>query len=573
VICQRCLIVAVAVAAVQSPLSAREGAASAKSSANERKSSAARSQIDVRQHERRKTLEKYVLTHAGDPQRGRELFFDEKNTRCVACHKVQGQGAEVGPDLSHVGGKFDRPHLIESLVEPSRQIVEGYRTSVALTADGRAVSGVISRRTDSTLTLVDSEARTHEIAWKDVDAIHDSNISTMPESVIDFLSAAQFADLVAYLETLRLDGPATPGAGVVAPITLPDGFDVEVIAVGLDACTAMKTTPDGDVFICEQTGALRRIHNGTLLEQPLIAIPVDSTWERGLIGVTIDPNFRESPFVYLCYVAKQPYPHHRVSRFSAQGNRLLPESEKMLLIGDDQRTLGGTVPAGHQGGALHFGRDGKLYIGIGEQTNPGAAQALNTLQGKILRINPDGSIPADNPLLLKTSGKYQAIWAYGLRNPFSFAFDTVSNEMLINDVGGKNEEINRGIAGGNYGWPLVEHGTTDDPRFVGPIHWYPEASISGAAFVPDGISWPAEYQKHFFFADFVHGAIYALDPNKPGSAKRFATGLRRPIDLRFAPDGSLYVLQRNAWVIDENYLPKTGSLLRIVPPKPVLSGR
>jgi glucose/arabinose dehydrogenase len=85
--------------------------------------------------------------------------------------------------------------------------------------------------------------------------------------------------------------------------------------------------------------------------------------------------------------------------------------------------------------------------------------------------------------------------------------------------------------------------------------------------VPDSNSWPAEYQKHYLFADFVHGAIYALDTKKPVAAKRFATGLRRPVDLRLAPDGSLYVLQRNAWVIDDKYLPNTGSLLRIVPPE------
>src|SRR6185369_8467318 len=105
-------------------------------------------------------------------------------------------------------------------------------------------------------------------------------------------------------------------------------------------------------------------------------------------------------------------------------------TEQILLEGDDQRKLGGKVPGGHQGGALHFGSDGKLYIGIGEQTAETPAQRLDTLQGKILRINTDGSIPTDNPFLQQTTGKYQSIWALGLRNPFTFAVRPTSGDLF-----------------------------------------------------------------------------------------------------------------------------------------------
>ena len=507
-----------------------------------------------------------MLTHAGDPQRGRKLFLDRNRLNCVVCHKVRGEGGEIGPDLSHIGGKFDRPHLLESLIEPSRQIVEGYRTQVVATNAGLVRSGTVTMRTKSSLTLVDSEGRPHELSLKNIQAIRDSEVSTMPDGLIDALSAEQFTDLVAYLESLRTGAGVTPGADVLAPLTLPEGFVVEVVAKGLDACTALETTADGRVLICEQTGALRVVLDGKLQPEPMITLPVDSNWERGLIGVTVDPDFPRTPQVYVCYVAKSPFPHHRVSRFTVVGNRVLPESERILLEGDDQRSLGGTVPAGHQGGALHFGPDGKLYIGIGDQTESAAAQSLTTFQGKLLRIDHDGSVPTDNPLFEKTSGKYRAIWAYGLRNPFTFAFNPISNELLINDVGGKFEEVNRGVAGGNYGWPVVEHGPTEDRRFVGPIHWYPEASIGGAAFVPDDASWPPAYRGLYLFADFVHGTIQALDPNNAADVKHFATGLRRPVDLRIAVDGSLYVLLRNAWVIDDKFQSQTGSLLRILPP-------
>ncbi len=135
--------------------------------------------------------------------------------------------------------------------------------------------------------------------------------------------------------------------------------------------------------------------------------------------------------------------------------------------------------------------------------------------------------------------------------------------MLINDVGGKFEEINPGIAGANYGWPIAEHGPRPGKRFVGPIHWYPEASISGGDFVPANSNWPEQWRGRYLFADFKHGWVKSIDPDNGEVASDFASGLRRPVDLRFDASGNLYVLLRNAWVIDGKFQPGTGSLLRI----------
>jgi glucose/arabinose dehydrogenase len=331
----------------------------------------------------------------------------------------------------------------------------------------------------------------------------------------------------------------------------------------LSGATALEVLQDGRILVCEQGGALRVIERGRLLAEPLLTLPVDSNWERGVIGVTIDPAFPAQPHIYVCWVAKDPFPHHRVSRFTADGNSVVAGSEKVLLVGDDQRTMGGKVPAGHQGGALHFGTDGKLYIGIGEQTAGEPSQRLDTLLGKLLRINADGTIPLDNPYVAQTAGKYRAIWARGLRNPFTFAVSRADGTILINDVGGDFEEINVGRAGANYGWPAVEHGPHHRNEFVDPIHWYPQASIAGGDFLPAEFSWPAELRDRYFFADFVHGWINTLDPRRPDSVARFASGLRRPVDLRFGVDGALYVLLRNAWVIDGKFEGGTGSLLQI----------
>lgn len=506
-------------------------------------------------------FQSYALTHDGDPVRGRKLFEDHQTTKCVSCHKVGDIGSEVGPDLSNIGFKFDRPHLIESLLEPSKQIVEGYRTVIVQMADGRIVTGVVTNQTDTEITLADVDGKLLTLSKDEIEDQVDNPLSLMPVGLHESLNEVQFTDLVAYLETLR-PGKKSPGSDIRGGITLADGFQLEVISIGLTGCTAMEALPDGRLLLCEQTGTLRMVKNGKLLEEPVLTLKVDYLWERGLIGVTIDPSFPESPYIYLCYVSADPFPHHVVSRFTLKGNRVVPGSEKVLLVGDDQRTLGGNVPAGHQGGAVHFGLDGKLYVAIGEQTAGMPSQDLNTFQGKMLRINRDGSIPSDNPFVGQLEGKYQAIWALGLRNPFTFAVHPFSGDLFTNDVGGKFEEINRVASGRNYGWPVAEHGHRTDKKFVGSIHQYPQASISGGDFCPADSDWPEHYHGRYFFADFVHGWIKTLDPDQPGHVESFAGQLRRPVDMRFSPDGSLYVLLRNAWVIDDKFQTGTGSLLR-----------
>jgi glucose/arabinose dehydrogenase len=307
------------------------------------------------------------------------------------------------------------------------------------------------------------------------------------------------------------------------------------------------------------------IKHGHLLPEPFVTLHVDHFWERGLIGVALDPVFSTNRFLYVAYISPDPYPHHRISRFTAAGDVAALGSEVVLLEGDDQRKLGGSVPAGHQGGALHFGTDGKLYIAIGEQTAGAPSQSLGTFQGKLLRINPDGTIPPDNPFFKAARGKYRAIWALGLRNPFTFAVQPETGRIFINDVGqDKWEEVNEGFPGANYGWPESE-GTPRDPRFRAPIHVYPVASVTGAAFCPKSPSgnFPARYHGQYFFMDFVQGWIKVLDPDHPNAAYPFGTGLSRPVDLAFALDGTLFVLQRDAWVIDDKFEPHTGSLLKI----------
>jgi glucose/arabinose dehydrogenase len=344
-----------------------------------------------------------------------------------------------------------------------------------------------------------------------------------------------------------------------AAVEVPEGYTCEVLADKLNAMTSMAIAPDGRVFLADQTGPLRVVKDGRLLPKPALDLTgrLDEYWERGLIGLAFHPDFPVTPFLYTLYVAKQPHTHHVVSRFTVIGDTVDAASEQILLEGDDQAKMGGKQPGGHQGGPLRFGPDGKLYIGLGEQTAGEAAQKLDTLLGKILRINADGSIPQDNPFYEKTTGKYRTIWAYGIRNPYGMVFEPGTGRLFETEVGQTSfEEINLIERGANYGWPLAE-GPTDNPAFKSPIHSYPPVvgrSIVGAAFG----------EGKLFFADWAANWLKTLDPAQPSEATIFAKGLEGPVALEFAPDGSLLVLNRaTIWRDGKKCLTDSGSLLRI----------
>ena len=330
--------------------------------------------------------------------------------------------------------------------------------------------------------------------------------------------------------------------------TVPSGFAETQVATGLASPTAMTFAPDGRLFVAEQAGRLRVIKNGSLLATPFLTVTVDSAGERGLLGVAFDPAFATNNFVYVYYTATTPNIHNRVSRFTASGDVALAGSEQVIL---DLDPLSGAP--NHHGGAIHFGPDGKLYIAVGDNANGSNSQTLGNLLGKMLRINSDGTIPSDNPFFTSATGQNRAIWALGLRNPFTFTFRRGSSRMFINDVGQNAwEEINDGIAGSNYGWPATE-GSTTNPSYRSPLYSYGHGSsattgcaITGGAFYDAPTAqFPAEYAGDYFFADYCSGWIRRYDPAS-GAVTGFATGAASPVDLAVATDGSLYYLTRGS---------------------------
>jgi glucose/arabinose dehydrogenase len=345
--------------------------------------------------------------------------------------------------------------------------------------------------------------------------------------------------------TVALD-PTTPAQAS----DVQSGFVEALVVSGLSAPTAMEFAPDGRLFVTQQAGDLRVIEDGVLLPTPFVSLNVTHNGERGLLGITFDPDFEINQYVYVYYTVATSPLHNRLSRFTANGNVALPGSEVVLL---DLPNLSSAT--NHNGGAIHFGPiDGKLYIGVGENANGSNAQAFNTILGKILRINPDGTIPSDNPFYNTTTGNNRAIWALGVRNPYTFTFEAGTGRMFINDVGQSTwEEINDGIAGSNYGWPVTE-GITTNPLYRSPLYVYGHGgggssgcAITGGAFYPPGVNqFPTQYAGRYFYADYCGGWIRVYDPVADTSSAFVSNAERGIVDLKISPDGALYYVSRSA---------------------------
>ncbi len=335
-------------------------------------------------------------------------------------------------------------------------------------------------------------------------------------------------------------------------VTLPPKFAQTAFGTGLGRVTAMAFAPDGRLFVASQDGVVRIIKNGSTLPTPFATVITDDQGERGLTGIAIGPEFATNGYVFLYYATKAAPIHNTVVRVTAKGDQAVTSGgtlvESTVL---DLEPLSANI---HNGGAMSFGSDGKLYISVGENAKPSNAQTLTNKLGKILRINSDGSIPTDNPFYGRTTGTNRAIWALGFRNPFTFAFQPGTDRMFVNDVGQDTwEEIDDAVRGGNYGWPTTE-GPTTDARFSSPIYAYKhqngDCAITGGTFYnPAKPTFPTEYVGDYFFADFCQHWIKRFDPQSKTVTNFAQATVPHPVDLKVGPDGSFYYLSRGQFAV------------------------
>lgn len=327
----------------------------------------------------------------------------------------------------------------------------------------------------------------------------------------------------------------------------------------------MSVAPDGRIFVSEPSGNIRVIKDGRVLDTPFATVKADTTVSQGLMSIAFDPQFPTKPFVYAYFVtpASNGALRNRVSRFTATGDVADPASEKVIFNSETFRIAPGQ-PA-HNGGAITFGGDGKLYLSTGDMLDSKHAQQLSNSFGKILRLNPDGSIPRDNPFYRRTRGLGRAIWVYGLRNPYTMTFQPGSGRLLINDVGGaRYEEINLGAKGANYGWPN-EEGPTTRRGIRSPIYSYTHgqpgprvdaAVIGGAFYTVANPSFPGGFTGKYFFADYAQGFIKTLDISTR-AVETFATDLGQGVvDVDIDSNGRLYYLTIGGSVNVIQYAPQ-----------------
>ena len=310
----------------------------------------------------------------------------------------------------------------------------------------------------------------------------------------------------------------------------------------------MLFTPDGRMLILERTGTVLVVQPGA--SQPdttpfLQLSTVNTSDERGALGIVLDPGFATNGFFYVMYTHSSLL--NRVSRFTAVGNVAAASSERAIWQNDVSAAIY------HQGGGLAFGSDGDLYVSVGDNLNRDSAQALDSFNGKILRLRSDGTVPTDNPFFDGTGPNKDAIWALGLRNPFRFSIDPTDGRMLIGDVGeGSWEEVDVGQRGANYGWPTCE-GVCGQAGLVDPLFTYPhngrDASITGG-FVYHGGQFGGSYDGSYFYGDYAQNVIRRLTFDASGAvtanlpfipANGQADGPNGdPVDLLQGPDGALY---------------------------------
>jgi glucose/arabinose dehydrogenase/PKD repeat protein len=339
-------------------------------------------------------------------------------------------------------------------------------------------------------------------------------------------------------------------------VTNTSYFQNEILLTGLNLPTTMEFLPDGRMLIAELGGKIWILRPGATAVDPTpflqIANIAPQGGQQGIMDLVLDPNFATNRFYYVFYTAGSPN-RDRTSRFTANATLTGTVAGSEVVLYQDPVDANDE----HHGGALNFGNDGKLYITTGEHFNPSNSPLLTSPRGKILRINPDGTIPTDNPFYDGTGPNVDSIWARGLRNPFRAFYDAPTSRLYVGDVGGNDpptarEEVNLGVRGANYGWPDCE-GPCGNAAITDPIYFYPhagrDASIT-AGFIYRGSQYPSEYYGNFFFADYAQNWIKRLTFDASGNVNGVFNF--EPIDgsldgpygdivyLAQGPDGALY---------------------------------
>ena len=323
----------------------------------------------------------------------------------------------------------------------------------------------------------------------------------------------------------------------------PPGLSTEVVARALDTPWAVDCAPDGRMFVTERPGRIRVVERGQLQAEPWMVLEVAALGEAGLMGIALDPQFSKNRFVYIAYT-------YQAADGKLQNRLARLRENRQTGKGVFDRVIIDNVAGAHNhdGGRVKFGPDGKLYWTTGDAQTTKFAQDLSSLNGKILRINPDGSVPTDNPF------RNSFVYSYGHRNPQGLAWQPETNRLYSTEHGPSGfqgccrDEINYIEPGKNYGWPAIRGDETKEGMIMPVIHagtketWAP----AGATFTTKG-PWTGS----LLFTGLRGQTLYrvVIDPNDPRRAvlheRLFYRQFGRLRDIVEGPDRSLYLLTSN----------------------------
>ena len=439
-------------------------------------------------------FERHAMEHAGDAARGREVFHAAASL-CATCHSVDGSGGEVGPDLGSIGNKFERREMIRAVLDPGASIAVGYGTLAITLKDGGQRVGVAKSVTAEAIELTGVDGKVAKIATADIAARKSESYSLMPAGLQASMGKEGFADLIAYLESLRAAGG---DGGQGSPETIPPArvqarleplFDL-----AFDHPTLFARVPGSDDragLVLEHKGRINAIEGigSKAVARPFLDLShkVKPGGATGLLGLAFHPGFAKNRRYLIQYQIEE-----KGDVFTIIEERVM-KPERLEDSGQAGREVI-RIPAAtldHCGGGIAFGADGFLYFGMGD-TGPhrdphGHAQDMGRLWGKMLRIDVDRregalgyAVPVDNPFI-GVEGVRPEIWASGFRNPYRFSWDSKTGEMWVADVGQDQwDEVAIVRRGDNHGWNVLEghHPFSEQYRRSGETYVPPVISYS-----------------------------------------------------------------------------------------------
>lgn len=439
----------------------------------------------------------YGMTHGGNPDRGRALFNAQRSA-CVLCHALDDGTRKAGPNLQVIGDKLGRGDIIESILWPSRSIADGYGTTVLETRAGETLMGIVSDATDSQVEVTGVDGRPKRLAKTEIHSRTASEMSLMPEGLYADLSHQDFTDLVEYLVSLKQEaslaafhaGTPTEIPSTANPVILRSFHDKKLQFESPVWFGQVPGNANAFLVLEHASGRIWLLEKDSEGDGKTLFLDLGlSSGEgaRGLMGLAFHPQFRENGryFLALHIVEKGQHIALTVEREAAPDLRADSGNDSRIILRMEATT------SSHTGGELVFGADGYLYVGMGD-TGPhgdpnGHAQNMGLLKGKMLRLDVDRveaglpyAIPPDNPFVGQ-SGIRPEIWVSGLREPWRFSFDPLTNDLWVGDVGqDRYEEVAIIRRGENHGWNVWEgfdrfsnEFRRENTAFAKPVFAYP----------------------------------------------------------------------------------------------------